>query len=68
VSGADERPWQVKAQLVEPLSKRELFAAMAMQGMFANPTDHRSVGAKVREAFSVADAMLIETGDIGVSP
>lgn len=59
MSGADERPWQVKAQLVEPLSKRELFAAMAMQGFLARNRDgHASDFAS--GSVLMADALLAE--------
>lgn len=42
------------------LTKRELFAAMAMQGLFSNPDDRGHVAEYARFAVKAADALLAE--------
>lgn len=42
------------------LTKRELFAAMAMQGLMANPQHNHSAGEIASIAIVVADALLTE--------
>ena len=46
------------------LTKRELFAAMAMQGLVGNTTISGSAKAYARDAIAIADALLAALEDV----